>query len=337
MMQPTHLKFGVAWGLLAIPIAVYTGLVPSLGEDFRYEDMIYVLIGLYACIKGALFGSEFPDTDHPTSIPARKHPLIAKLYIMGRNLTGEAGGSKGKYKKKWFAHRGIMSHDYVVHMLLWGLMLVLATLLGSYVMEQIALGNDMVILIVYISVIIMVWSLVGDLVNLTNFVLDKAGVKVDFSKMKYRVLVFAASILLVVSVLSQNFGGTATDLFTGNLDLATASLIAMWFFYAIKLFIIFTFVGCVSHLFGDMITVSGVYFATIQVKPMGMFKILTKIPGLNLAFDGFRTGGPWEKLNNRIITIVIFPALALAILTVFGWNIDAIIEVPDFIQQFKGD
>lgn len=336
MMQPTHLKFGVAWGLLAIPIAVYTGLVPSLGEDFRYEDMIYVLIGLYACLKGALFGSEFPDTDHPTSIPARKHPLLAKIYIIGRNITGESGGSNGKLKKKWFAHRGIMSHDYLVHLILWGTLLFGATLLGNFVMEEIATGNNSIILMVYVSVIIIMWSLVGDVVNLTNYVMDKLGTKFNANKLAYRLGLFGFAIVIVVSVLSKNFGGTAVDLVTGNLDLATASLIAMWFFYAVKLFIIFTFVGCVSHLFGDMITVSGVYLATIQIKPMSMFKILTKIPGLNLAFDGFRTGGPWEKLNNGIITVVIVPAAILAVMSVFGWNIDAFVELPNFIKAIKG-
>lgn len=331
MMQPTHLKFGIAWGLLAIPIAVFLGIVPSLGEDFRYEDVIYILIGLYAAMKGAIFGSEMPDTDHPTSIPARKHPILSQYFELGRKITKEDGSGKGP-KKKWYAHRGIMSHDYIVHLIQWSLLYMLVTFLSGYTMVQIAEGNSMITVLIYLAIIVILWSFTGDLHHLTHYVLNKSGVKVK-ENILVRLGIFVLAMVVVLSVLSKNFGGTIMDIATFNLDLGTSSLIAMWFFYAVKIFIIFTFVGCVSHLFGDMITVSGVYLGTIRIQPMGMFKILTKIPGLNLAFDGFRTGGPWEKINNTIITIIIFPATILAIMTVFGWDISNLVTIPEVFSN----
>lgn len=333
MMQPTHLKFGIAWGLLAIPIAVFLGIVPSLGEDFRYEDVVYIMIGLYAAMKGAIFGSEAPDTDHPTSIPARKHPILAKYFEIGRKITNEDGSGKGP-KKKWYAHRGIMSHDYLVHIIRWGILYAVVSFISVYTMQQIASGNDLITVLIYISMIVIIWSFTGDLHHLTNYVLNKAGVKVGDSVL-VRVGIFVLAMIIVLSVIANNFGGALTDILMFNLDLGTASLIAMWFFYAVKIFIIFTCVGCISHLFGDMITVSGVYLGTFPIKPMGMFKILTKIPGLNLAFDGFRTGGPWEKINNTIITIVIVPATILAVMTVFGWDISNLFNLPDMLSSLR--
>lgn len=335
MMQPTHLKFGVAWGLLAIPVAVYTGLIPSLQEGFRAEDLIFIIIGLYACIKGALFGSEFPDTDHPTSIPSRKHPILSKMFEVGRSITGETEGKTSKLKKKWFAHRGIMSHDYLMHVLYWGVLLYIVNIVSQKVMVSISEGVGVGI-IVYLLVLFIIWTFANDLTHLSRFLLSKAGFKIDKGKQSlYHIGVFVGSVLIVIIFLSKNFGGSFGDILTGDLGLATTSLLAMWFFYGLKVFIIFTFIGCVSHLFGDMITVSGVYFGTIQIKPMSVFYILTKIPFLNLAFDGFRTGGRWEKINSTIISIVIIPATVLAILSVLGWDMSKLVELPEFISKFK--
>lgn len=332
MMQPTHLKFGVAWGLLAIPIAVALGLIPTLSSGFSLNELIIITIGLYAAVKGAIFGSEMPDTDHPTSIPARKHPIWAFVYKMGRKLTGEESGQTNRFKKKWFAHRGIMSHDYVVHLLFWGLVLVLVKLLGS-ASTDLMMNHGWFMWAVYALIVLIIWSFAGDILNFAQFILAQAGVEVPENKL-VRIGVFAGAVGIVFVVMNRVLGGSFMDILTLNLDAATSSLVMMWFFYGAEIFIIFTLIGCWSHLFGDMITVSGVYLGTHQIRPMSMFKILTKIPGLNLAFDGFRTGGPWERLNNTIITIVIFPATALALMTVFGWEWSVI---TDLVGVFTGD
>lgn len=329
MMQPTHLKFGVLWCLLAIPLAVMLGLIPSLDSGYRNGDLLIVLIGLYMAVKGALFGSEFPDTDHPTSIPARKHPILKMYFETARKITGEDGSGNGP-KKKWYAHRGIMSHDYVVHALRWGLAYLLVLFFSNMMMESIG-NSSILILVVYIIIAIAIISFANDINHFFSYIEKVIGVQIVKDELMQKVIIYISSLLLIIILMFQNMSEVFMDVVTFNIGNASASMLIMLFTYGMKIFILFTFIGCCSHLFGDMITVSGVYFGFIQIKPMTMFKILTYIPGLKFAFDGFRTGGPWEKINNLIITVLIIPATILSLYVVFGGDISVIKDIGNLL------
>lgn len=325
MMQPTHLKFGVLWCLLAIPLAVLLGLIPTINQGYQNGELLLVLIGLYMAVKGALFGSEFPDTDHPTSIPARKHPILKMYFETGRKITGEDGSGNGP-KKKWYAHRGIMSHDYFVHALRWGLYYFIAMSFSKFLMSNIG-QESWITLFIYGIVIITIWSFVNDVNHFLSYIEKVIGFEIIKDEKMQRIVVYGLSLGLVLLLFVRNLNDVFMDLVTFDISPATGSMMVMLFTYGIKVFIIFTFIGCCSHLFGDMITVSGVYIFFIQIRPMAVFKLLTYIPGLNLAFDGFRTGGPWEKINNFIITVLIIPATILTLYIVFGGDINNIMNL----------
>lgn len=100
MLYNTHKKYGQVFGLAAMPFLATS--------EFTVDTTSVVGMVAYvaAAYTGAKFGAEFPDIDSATSKPAKKHPIIRKIF--------KACGVK---------HRGKFSHDLVVQAIFWAMLI----------------------------------------------------------------------------------------------------------------------------------------------------------------------------------------------------------------------
>jgi len=303
MLYPTHRRFGILWGLIAIPIGVVLGLIPIMSVDMSASDMFMVILCGFIGMRGAMFGAEFPDIDSPSSIPRKKHKMIGRIF----DLCG-------------VKHRGKYSHDFFSIGLTFGLIYFITNIVGERWIHSIVEGNQFLGSLAYLSMLVFVWVIANTLVD---FILRIANLTknkrmwaiVNKRRLQYNML-FTVPVVLVLSFMGVfNFGNVI-----GNVNVGQSVASAMVLITSFKIFIVFTLVGAYSHLFADMLTKSGVSIFFIRMTPMGVISKVRKIPvfGKILVPLEPRTGGRWENLVRHVVTGLCIPASIIAVMVITG-------------------
>lgn len=198
MLYPTHQRYGQVFGLGGAAIGASLGLLPVVAlSDFNsFSELIIevfvVLLYVYVCYSGSVFGSEFPDIDSPGSIPARKHFFIQKLFKL--------------FQVK---HRGKFSHDFTSLFLLFGsLYLVVHLLFAPLMSGLLSLGvsnSDLMPLIALLSTdgllsnlleVYIIFTLLGAYSHLIADASTKQGVWIFWSLKVHIVPVFITRITI---------------------------------------------------------------------------------------------------------------------------------------------
>lgn len=303
MLYPTHRRFGILWGLIAIPIGVVLGLIPIMSVDMSASDMFMVILCGFIGMRGAMFGAEFPDIDSPSSIPRKKHKMIGRIF----DLCG-------------VKHRGKYSHDFFSIGLTFGLIYFITNIVGERWIHSIVEGNQFLGSLAYLSMLVFVWVIANTLVDFILWIANLTKNKrmwaiVNKRRLQYNML-FTVPVVLVLSFMGVfNFGNVI-----GNVNVGQSVASAMVLITSFKIFIVFTLVGAYSHLFADMLTKSGVSIFFIRMTPMGVISKVRKIPvfGKILVPLEPRTGGKWENLVRHVVTGLCIPASIIAVMVITG-------------------
>lgn len=306
MLYPTHRKYGILWGLVAISVAVVVGLIPVISSDMRGFDLILVFTAVYMGMSGALFGSRFPDIDSASSIPARKHPIIRKIFV--------------KFGVK---HRGRYSHDYASIGLTFFLLYLLVVKGGERLLISVSDGSVLLNFVVYISCLIFIHMVSMDIIEMFQWFANKQKNKKLWSKLednsfKYS-MVISVVLLIIMGILNiVDFKG----IITFNISTESAIKILTLLLVSLKVYVVFAWVGAYSHLFADMTTKSGVNAFGKNIAPAKLILKLKKIPliGNILVPTNFTTGSKWEDYNNMVVTVLCIPAFIFAVLMLIGFN-----------------
>lgn len=314
MLYPTHKKYGILWGLLGIPIGVLIGLIPVISSEMRGGDLFIMVMTVYMALSGALFGARFPDIDSPSSIPARRHPIIQKIFV--------ATGVK---------HRGKFSHDFASIGIFFLVIYLLISRAGVNLIEYIATTDSTLIhSLTYLTIIIIVYMIglevVGELMEFANKTRNKK-MWVILNKRKYMIALVNVGWLMLVLILSGVFN--IKSLVTGQIGVQNALWSATVVVVLLKVFVVFTLVGAYSHLFADMTTKSGVSIFGIKLAPAQVILKVRNIPliGKILVPTEFKTGSGWESFVSKILSILIIPAGILAFMVLFGFDIKELMAI----------
>lgn len=127
MLYDTHKRYGQVAGILAVPVAVESGLVnytdvvasQFVGMDASIMKYVVIAVMLLIAYRSVLFGAEFPDIDSPGSKAAQRNRLLSYVF--------KAFGVK---------HRGKFSHDFVVQTVMWASMYYGLVYAGSNMVES---------------------------------------------------------------------------------------------------------------------------------------------------------------------------------------------------------
>lgn len=265
-------------------------------------------------MMGALFGSRFPDIDSPSSIPARRHPIIQKIFV--------AFGVK---------HRGKFSHDFASIGIFFGVIYFIIKNLGNKFIQLVATTDSTMVYSIAYMVIILVVYLVGievvsELQDFANFIGNKKMWAILDSR-KYFFSLFTVFWLMVVLILSGVFDFNA--LINGNIGRDNAIWVASTTTSLLQTFVLFSLAGAYSHLFADMTTKSGVSIFWIKLAPAQVILKVRNVPlvGKILVPTEFKTGSKWEDFNRMVVSILIIPSTILATLVIFGFDISEIWEM----------
>lgn len=314
MLYPTHKKYGILWGLVFIPIAVAIGLIPTITSEMRNSDLFISVMTVCIGMIGALFGSRFPDIDSPTSIPSKRHPIIAKIF----RLTG-------------VTHRGKFSHDVASIGVFFGIIYLIVQRGGTKYIHFVSNSDSNIIYTVsYLTILIIVYligtEIVSELQDFANKIKSKKMWAI-LEKHKYIFALTAVGWLLLILVLSGMFN--IKELVTGTVGLDSAIWSAIVTVVLLKVFVVFSLAGAYSHLFADMTTKSGISIFGIKLAPAQVVLKLKKLPiiGKHLMKTEFKTGSKWEDMNNKIVTILIIPFAILALLVLFGFDIKELFKI----------
>lgn len=313
MLYKTHKKFAQLFGVVGLTSAYASDLLPSFSMGYNISDNVLIGTLILVGYSASTFGGEFPDIDSPTSVPARRYPLIHKIF----RLFG-------------VKHRGKFSHDFASIGLFFGALLVLFNFL---------MNNF--------------WDNQGVMLGLMTYFLifygREIGNELAFSlanNEKQRKKLRLVSILggtILVSVFALMMGWLPL---TDNPTTLLKSLNAMK--PIINVTVIFAWIGAYSHLFADMLTNEGVYILGQRMSPAKWAMRLNKIPFLipvlmtalgyflgqdvgAVAFGAMgifmqyiirktdlKTGSKYEKMVYKIVKIVLIPATAMLVFTAFG-------------------
>lgn len=304
MLYPTHKRMGILWGLLAFPLGVFLGLVPVISVKMTGTELFMVIMCSYLGMQGALFGARFPDIDSHTSRPRKMHPVIGKIF--------DAFGVK---------HRGKYSHDFFSIGLTFGIIYFLIAIIGDRFVQSVAGGSTFLGVVAYLSFVIFIWvmamSSVDVLLWFANLTKNRRmWAKVNAKRMFYGVII-GIPLFLILWV-----SGVYSPLdIIGGIDKTRAIMNAMLLITSFKVYIIFTLVGAYSHLFADMLTKTGVSIFFIRISPMGTVNKVRKIPVIGpiiVPLDP-KTGGAWEDLVSKIVTVVCIPATVVATISLLGY------------------
>lgn len=306
MLYPTHQKYGILFGILTIPVIVLLGFIPTISPTMRPVDIVTILLACFVGIGGALFGARFPDIDSPTSIPARRHPIIRKIFAF--------------FKIK---HRGKYSHDYATI----GATFLVAYLVvakgGEKLLHGVAIGNTVVNYLVYVISLGVLYLIAQDIIDFVQWLGKKFKQKklVEFAETKRVIgsiaIVAGTVVLMVVSGLLDISAMMAGNDITGALTLTTIATVVL------KVYVIMAWSGAYSHLFADMTTKEGVRFFGIRMAPAQVMLKVKKVPliGKLLIPTDFKTGSSWEDFNARVVKIACIPSAFIAVLMVFGFDL----------------
>lgn len=313
MLYPTHKKFGIYWGLLMIPVSVMIGLIPSVSSSMRMSDLVLIIVSVYMGMRGALFGSRFPDIDSPTSIPAKKHPYIQKIF-----------------HKFGVKHRGKYSHDYASIGLTFLILYILVAFGGEKLLLLIYDDHKFLNVLVYAVCLFFIHMISNDIIDIFQAVANIQKNKKMFAILesnKTKISILISIIMLITLAIS----GTVEllGIITFSISTVSAIKIATLVIVSLKVYVVFALVGAYSHLYADMTTKQGVYIFGKQLAPMRTILLIKKIPifGKLLIPSEFKTNSEWENMNNLIVTLLCFPASILAFLFLIGFSFEDILKV----------
>jgi len=306
MLYPTHKRFGILWGLVAIPIGVILGLIPIISFKMSSSEMLMIVLCGVVGMRGALFGAEFPDIDSPTSIPRQKHKIIGRIF----DLCG-------------VKHRGKYSHDYLSIGLTFVIIYFLVHITGERFVQAIVEGNTTLGTLAYLGVLFFVYVVANMVVDtilwVANLVKNKRMWAIVNKKRVVISLMISAPLVLIL---------TLTGVFDiksvfGSISLKQSLSSAMILVTSLKIYTIFSLVGAYSHLFADMLTKDGVSICFVKISPMGIISNVRKIPilGKFLVPLDPKTGGRWEDIVRYVVTGLCIPASVLAVMVMTGYEL----------------
>lgn len=294
MLYKTHKKFGYVFGYIALILSFINGWLVSVNQVRGFHNQVMVFLLVYTAIRGSVFGASFPDIDSKGSVPARHYPFLRRVF-----------------KAFNIKHRGHVSHDYVSITIIFG-----ATLYGVQQLLKFGNTNKWVMLLLSIYVC---YNFSRDILNNVIFHLVR-------DKQKRRVYLRVLKPLLAVVIY-------VVFIFLGfiRLGVSPSSLVATSNFVApiLRVWIIFGWVGSISHLFADMLTNDGVHFLGFDIAPAKIVLLVKKLPfiGKHLLANNMKTGSSYEDGWNLIVTVLIVPLFILVVFGVFGGDVQGVLSM----------
>lgn len=251
--------------------------------------------------------------DSATSIPAKRHPIIRKIFV--------AFG---------VTHRGKYSHDYASIGVTFILIYLLVAFGGERFIGFVSQGHDILNVFVYVLGLIFIHMVSMDIIEAFQWIANaqknkKMWAILDANKIKISIGISIIILLVLLVTGIVNLKG----IITFNIGTSSALHILTMLVVTFKVYVLFAWAGAYSHLFADMTTKSGVNFFGKNLAPAQVALKVKKIPlvGVLLVPTEFRTGSKWEDFNNLIVTILCIPASILAFLMLIGFNIHEILKL----------
>ena len=320
MLYKTHQKYGTLSGLIGIPIAVTTGLLPVVTLGMRFSDAILTITLVTIAMISASFGAEFPDCDSyggrmkngemkKGSIPSQKHPFISKMF--------RAFGVK---------HRGKFSHDYASLALFFGICLFISTWFTKLLVHKVANGSSLFATISQLLIIYIAYLVSADIVNKYKFKIRKGKLGL-LEGLAFTGILFVSLVVLIM------MGGFINPLLIASTTVGMKSSILLT--AIVKVFVIFTWIGAYSHLFADMMTNEGVNIFGKRLAPAKLVLKIKKLPliGKWLLQTDLKTGSAYEDMCNLIVTILCVPAIVLAFIAITGGDVIQFLHVIGILNN----
>lgn len=184
MMYKTHKEVGKVFFIVSLPIAIQTGLIPSIfssmgnGVVQTLKTLIYLITTLVVGYHGAIWGAGYPDLDSQGSTPDRRNPILGKII--------RAFGVK---------HRGKFSHSLDSITLTFGIVLLTVRNLLPLVILNSAF-KDIAIVELFlkngiINGLVQVWIMfayVGAISHLFGDASTKSGIRIFFFLKPFRIV-----------------------------------------------------------------------------------------------------------------------------------------------------
>ena len=295
MLYPTHRRLGIQFGEGLAVIAISSGMFSALS----FKSFPLILLGIGLSISGALLGAEFPDIDSPRSIPAQRHPLWRFFFQLFH-----------------VHHRGKFSHSILSQTLFWFGIWVLMILFMQDKIFNVS-SNDQS-LIIKLFLIVALGNLFEVMVNFITAIKNSSAVR-------------NGQYMLLIKFLMTDSDEIASEIHfhrpqqTFTTKIIAYVISAIFVFLLIpnnnnflirfgSVYILGIYCGVLSHLFGDIATVSGIHIGWGEsVKPV---RAMQKIPILNLMVGKGTAGSPYENRFRIIVSIidaVLFLCLFLAL------------------------
>lgn len=294
MLYKTHKKFGYTFGFIALILSFINGWLVSLGQVGGFYDRVMVFVIVYTAIRGAVFGSGFPDIDSPGSVPARHYPFLRRVF-----------------KLLNIKHRGPVSHDYVTVTVIF-----IALYYGVKKLIGIGITNHWIMLALTIYVC---YNFSRDIMNniVYKFIKNKKRRKtvLKLSKPIVAVVIYVVFVTLgFIRIGEDTVSIIATSNFVGPV---------------LQTWIIFGWVGAMSHLFADMLTNDGVHFLGFDLAPAKIVLLVKKIPviGKHLIANDMKTGSSYEDGWNLVVTVMMVPLFILVIIGMMGGDVSSILAM----------
>lgn len=284
MLYPTHRRLGIQFGEGLAVIAISSGLFSALS----FKSLPLILLGMGLAISGSLFGAEYPDIDSPKSIPAQRHPIWRMIFQFFH-----------------VHHRGKFSHSILSQTLLWGIIWIGMLF---FVQDPIIAGHINNNLIVKIFLVVALGNLFEIMVNFISAIKNSSAIK-------------NGQYLTLIKFLATDSKEAASDIHFHRTPMTFTTkiisyLISAGFVFLLipnqtsylirfcSIYILGIYCGVLSHLFGDIATVSGIHIGWGEsVKPV---RVMQKIPILNLMIGKGTAGSPYENRFRIIVSIIDF-------------------------------
>lgn len=294
MLYKTHKKFGYVFGLIALVLSFLNGWMVTFAMARGFQDKILIFFLVYIAIRGAVFGASFPDIDSPGSVPARHYPFLRRVFNVLK-----------------IKHRGKVSHDFISVTVIFALVYI-----GMNQILNLALSKPLLtkVLGFYLAYII-----ARDIINQLAFYIVKNKKKRKKFTQLFKPLL-AIGIYIIFTVLGYyHMGDSPVNLLHTNNFIAP--MLRVW--------IIYGWVGSMSHLFADMLTNDGVWLLGFELAPAQIILLVKRMPivGKKLLVNDMKTGTRYEDGWNLIVTVAIIPLTILAVYAVFGGDIGAVLTM----------
>lgn len=290
MLYPTHRRLGIQFGMLFSIILLSVGLF-SL---FSLNSPILMIFSILILCSGSIFGSEFPDIDSPRSKPTQRHP-IWKIFFNFFHIE----------------HRGKFSHSVLSQFLFW-----LAIWLGSILMIN-NMDNSNSILVMKFILGLFLGNVFELLIGFINSVYKSKVIK-DKQYFLFVQYLMTGSKEIAKELRISNKDNLFERLISYGIGVLFSFMVVPdnihFFVKFVTIYIIGIYIGVLSHLFGDMSTISGIYIGwNKQFKPIAVLK---NIPILNLMIDDGKTGGDYEERFRKIVTLINFLLFLILVLCI---------------------